>query len=255
MSEKNVPWEGYEDGPGEFFTGLRPHWPHYIAASVSFGYSFSLSRVVEFADVYEWTEGDPPEGHIECAATSRTDLWSGSASGTFNWNRMATNDETYGLDPDDEEFVGAFGMRSPTSSEDIDAVFTFGNSVEITGSTTQTLHTGDACDISADTNTGTLSVTSDPGIIAVSQTDEELWVKTHDTGGGVSMLTLSDDGPGIPHIPTMPGSETIPISGPPEGSSITFTFSETVDADDVPSLAAAGWTGSISLNYTFTLST
>jgi hypothetical protein len=255
MSSKNVPWEGYEDGPGEFFTGLKPHWPHYIAATCSFGYSFSISRTVEFADVYEWTEGDPPEGHIECAATSRTDTWSGSASGTFNWGRMSTADETYGLDPADEEFDCAFNMRSPTATEDIEAAFGFGNSSTITGSTTQTLHTGNACDITATTTLGVLSVTSDPGDVAVSQTDEELWVKSHDIGGGYSMLNLSDDGPGIPFIPTMPGNETIALSGPPEGSNITFSFSETVNAADVPSLHAAGWTGSISLNYTFTLST
>jgi len=256
MSSNNVPWEGFEDGPSDFFTGLRPHWPHYTAASVSCSYSFSISRTVEFADVYEYSEGDPPEGHIECVATSRTDTWSGSASGTIYWNRMSTGDETYGLDPDDEEFAGSFIMGASLSVGDIAAAFTFGNSSTVTGSTTQTLHTGDACDITATTTTGVLSITSDPGTVGVAQTDEELWVKYKQTGGGgVSMLTISDDGPGVPHIPTMPGSETESISGPPEGASIDFTFSDTVDADDVLSLSAAGWSGSISISYTFTLST
>lgn len=250
MSEHNAPWSALEDGPPNFLSGLRKHWPHYITATLYFSATWSFERDVEFEAVYEFTEGDPPEGHIECAATTRTDTWTASASDTFTWDRMTSADEIYEATPADNEFYG--DLRTTNSSlASLDHSFEFGESGTTTGSISQTIHGGDACEVTSTTTTGTITLSGHPGLLAILETALATWKKSRtNTGGNEPIVVESATGPGLPEsLPTQPNQLTL-LAGPPEGADITFGYSETTTIPDT-----GGWHGTVHLSYTLTLTT
>jgi len=245
MAIYQAPWDfPTAEGTG-FFDLLFRHWPHYQTITLEISMSYSASEEVEFPAVYE---GDPPE--IECAATSRTNTASGSISGTITWTRQSESDEM------SQQAVGAnkFSMgitleANPSSSPRIDSalihkVSDFGSFTELTGTWTQTLYGGDACEVTSETTSGAISSFASLGEIAVVESGTAEWFAR------LLATYVSFSGTTFPiTIPSLQESFLDSLTGPPEGAALVFTSSDT------STTGVGGWTGSCSNSITITLST
>lgn len=254
MSDNNAPWGSSEDGPAALINGLRLHWPHYVQAVLEVSASWSFSAAVHFPDVPN--EIDPEI--IECVAKDRTDTWEANATGTLVWDRQASADECFGLDLEPGEmnvFADALGdsITPPTPSVPVVIAHSFQlaeGSATIDGTISKTVHTGDACDITATTTEGTFSLSSTPGIAGIYEDALNRWWKFHSPSGGSILDVASSTGPGLPSaLPTITAYPATIISGPPEGSDIVFGWSLTLNVPDLGS-----WHGTATLDITLTLS-
>lgn len=257
MSANNAPWGTAEDGPAAILNGLRRHWPHYTTATLAITATWDFEAAVHFPDVP--SEEDPEV--IECIAQDRTDTWTATATGTLTWTRQDPAEETYGTTPASGELYGYLDQvgdyLTGLDATEIAAVLTHAfalaaSATTLTGDISQTVHTGDACAITATTTTGTVTLSGHPGTLGLIEDALGQWWKFHTPTGGLAPVEIDTaTGPGLPSaLPTQPTGTATLLAGPPAGTAVTFTFTDTLTVPDLGS-----WHGTADLSYTLTLST
>jgi len=249
MSEiVEVPWaDSSLEAPEDFFALIPRHWPHYTTITMEYAVSWNASFTFTFPDVIE---GDPPE--IECAAVTVTDTSIGSLSGTITWTRQSSGDEMSEQDLATGEFLMRMIFEGNVSvSPRIDSALfhraTLATGDTLTGSYTQVIHTGDACDVVTTTTTADFTASPAPSDLGVYESGTNTWAKKLGTitglyeGGGTASP--------IP-LPTLTTAFVTSLAGNPNGADIVFTDSDTVTTPDT-----GFWHGSSSASFTLTLST